>query len=869
MSPFRQAPTPGTATAHCAADEPTPPTASTPAPEVQGIDARFAATYALELAQRQDPRSAESCLQAAAVASRQLLAERWIATQAADARRQGVRRVHYLSMEFLIGRAMTNAVAALGLEEPLRRQLGPDAPALADLLEHEPDAALGNGGLGRLAACFLDAFATLGVPSFGYGLFYQHGMFAQAIQDGRQVERPDEWLKHGNPWELPREDVRYPIGFGGRVESGGGQRRWVPAETIQAMAHDFIVPGHATAHVSTLRKWRAQADRPIDFHAFCRGEHAAAAQHLLSAEALNWVLYPDDSTPAGRELRLKQEYFLVSASLQDMLARHLREQAAAHDAIESFGRHNAVHLNDTHPALAPAELMRLLIDEHGLAWEAAWKVTTEAVSYTNHTLMPEALETWPVRLFEALLPRHLEIIYEINQRLLDELARRAPGDHELAARVSLIDESGERRVRMASLAIVASHKVNGVSALHSELMVRTIFADYARLWPGRFLNVTNGVTPRRWLAQANPGLAGLLDLHLGLGWRADLSQLARLAPMAGSAALGKTFLATKRAAKQRLAAYIRDELGLTVDPDSLFDVQIKRFHEYKRQLLNVLHVVARYQAILAQPHAGWTPRTVIFAGKAASAYHAAKLVIQLIHDVARVVNSDVRTAHLLKLVFLPNYGVSLAEKILPAADLSEQISTAGTEASGTGNMKFALNGACTIGTWDGANIEMAQAMDEANPPARALAFGEQETGAGRPGTASRHMFIFGLRADEVARTKALGYDPRLYVEENPALRKVLDAIGGGAFSRGEPDRYRSLVQPLLQHDPYMLMADFADYVRTQGRVDALYEDRPAWAERALRNLAGMGRFSVDRTVGDYLREVWAAPPDPHAAGRAG
>ncbi len=791
----------------------------------------FAAVFRRELAQRQHPNSVESHLHAAAMACRALLAERWIATQAADAQRSGVRRVHYLSMEFLIGRAMNNALSALGLTELLQQNLGPHSPALAELLEKESDAALGNGGLGRLAACFLDSFATLGLPSFGYGLYYQHGMFAQSIQDGRQVERPDEWLKHGSPWEIQRDELRFSIGFGGYVDGAGGTRRWLPGQTVQALAHDFIVPGHGTERVSTLRKWQAMADHPIDFAAFCRGDHSAAARHVLVAQVLNWVLYPDDSTPAGRELRLKQEYFLVSASLQDMLTRHLRE----HDAVHSFGRHNAVHLNDTHPALAPVELMRLLIDEHGLAWDAAWQVTTQAVSYTNHTLMPEALETWSLRLLEALLPRHMEIIFEINRRFLKLLRARFPGDEAMAARVSLIDESGERRVRMAALAIVASHKVNGVSALHSQLMVETVFADFARLWPERFINITNGVTPRRWLAQANPGLARLLDRHIGSGWRSDLTQLALLAPIAADAALGRALLAVKRANKLRLAEHIRAGLGIAVDPDSLFDVQIKRIHEYKRQLLNVLQVVARYHAILANPQAQWTPRTVIFAGKAASAYHAAKLIVQLIHDVARVVNSDARLGHLLKLVFLPNYGVSAAELILPAADLSQQISLAGTEASGTGNMKFALNGACTIGTWDGANIEMAQAMGPSN------------------------MFIFGLRADEVARTKALGYDPRLYVEENLALRAVLDAIGGGAFSHGEPERYRALVQPLLQHDPYLLMADFNDYLRVQGQVDALFNDKAAWAERALRNLAGMGPFSADRTVGEYQRLVWSAP----------
>ena len=807
---------------------------TTPAAPKPGIDAAtvFGIIFRRELAQRSDAPGPDACLHAAAVATRSLLADRWALTQARDAQRpEHVRRVHYLSLEFLIGRAARNALSALQLEGVLASVLGADAAAVADLLEHEPDAALGNGGLGRLAACFLDAFATLGLPSFGYGLFYKHGMFAQAIQDGRQVERPDEWMKHGNPWELARDELRYPVAFGGRVESAGGVRRWVPAETIHALAHDFIVPGHGTAHVSTLRKWQAQADRPIDFNAFCRGEHAGAAQHLLAAEALNWVLYPDDSTPQGRVLRLKQEYFLVSASLQDMLTRHLRE----HPDVHSFGRHNAVHLNDTHPALAPAELMRLLMDEHGLSWDAAWKVTTQAVSYTNHTLMPEALETWPVQLFENLLPRHLEIVYEINSRFLAELRQRFPGDEALVSRASLIDERGERRVRMATLAILASHRVNGVSALHSQLMVQTIFADYARLWPERFINVTNGVTPRRWLMQANPALSALIDRSIGAGWRDDLGQLAWLGARASEAALGVEFLQVKHANKQRLADLVRREVGLAVSPHSLFDVQIKRIHEYKRQLLNVLQVVARYQAILANPQADWVPRTVIFAGKAASAYHAAKLIIALVHDVARVVNSDPRVGDRLKVVFLPNYGVSLAEIILPAADLSEQISTAGTEASGTGNMKFALNGALTIGTWDGANIEMAQAMGE------------------------QHMFVFGLRADAVARVKALGYDPRLHVEENRALRAVLDAVGGGAFSPGEPQRYQALVQPLLQHDPYLLLADFADYLRAQGEVDALYRNPAAWAERAWHNIAGMGAFSVDRTISEYTRQVWAAP----------
>ncbi len=798
--------------------------------------AEFRRLVARELAQRSDRGSAAASLAAVASAVRTLLADRWAATQAADARRRGQRRVHYLSMEFLMGRALDNALDALGLRDEVRAALGRGAPALDAVRDHEPDAALGNGGLGRLAACFLDAFAALELPSFGYGLRYEHGMFAQAIHDGRQVELPDPWLEHGNPWELVRPEIRWEVGFGGMVSHAGGLRRWEPAELVLAQACDFIVPGHGTPHVSTLRQWRAQAARPIDFAAFCRGAHEASAQHKQEADALNWVLYPDDSTPQGRRLRLRQEFFLVSASLQDMLARDQREHPGD---VTGFGRRNAVHLNDTHPALAPAELMRLLLDEHGLGWDAAWRVTTEATSYTNHTLMPEALETWPVAMLEELLPRHLEILYEINRRFLAEIRARFPGDEALVQRVSLIDEGQgghERRARMASLAILASHKVNGVSALHSALMVQTIFADYARLWPERFINVTNGVTPRRWLAQANRPLAGLLDEQLGEGWRRDLSLLSGLHAKADGRRLGAAAARIKLANKRALAVRIARDTGVQVDPASLFDVQIKRIHEYKRQLLNVLHVIARWQAIVAEPEADWVPRTVIFAGKAASAYHAAKLTIQLIHDVARVVNSDPRVGDRLKVVFLPNYGVSLAEAIIPAADLSEQISTAGTEASGTGNMKFALNGALTIGTWDGANIEMAQAIGE------------------------DRLFIFGLRADAVARMKALGYDPRLYVEENPQLRAVVDAIADGRFSPTEPERYRGLVQTLLQRDPYLLMADFADYVRTQQRVDALYRDPAAWQAMALHNIAGMGQFGVDRTIREYVANVWAGAP---------
>ncbi|GAA4802718.1 glycogen/starch/alpha-glucan phosphorylase [Lysobacter hankyongensis] len=787
--------------------------------------------------------AARAALRAAADTCRDALAARWAATQAEDARRDpSQRRVHYLSMEFLMGRALRNALAALKLEPELQRELAAHGLSLADVLEAEPDAALGNGGLGRLAACFLDSFAETGLASFGYGLRYRYGMFAQATQDGRQIERPDDWLRHGALWDIERPDVEYIVGFGGSVGSDGiGGRRWQPAERVVARAFDFVVPAHHGQRVSTLRQWQASAEEPIDFAAFCRGDHAGAARHQVAADALNWVLYPDDSTDAGRELRLKQEALLVSASLQDLIARHLGEGRA----LEQLGHGNAIHLNDTHPALAPAELMRLLVDEHNLAWDDAWAITRRAVSYTNHTLMPEALETWPLRMFEALLPRHLEIIYRLNHDFLNSVRQRHPGAEALVRSVSLIDETQGRRVKMAALAVLASHRVNGVAKLHSDLMVDTIFADFAKLFPERFINVTNGVTPRRWLQQANPGLSALLDDTIGNGWRRDLGGLDALRERADDAALGARLAAVKRTNKLRLTALIRDELGIEVDPDSLFDVQIKRIHEYKRQLLNLLHVVARYQAMLAQPDGpdgqGWVPRTVILAGKAASAYHTAKQIIRLAHDIGRTVNSDPRLGGKLKVVFLPNYGVSLAETIIPAADLSEQISTAGTEASGTGNMKFAMNGALTIGTWDGANIEMAQAMGEEN------------------------MFVFGLRTDDIATLRAVGYDPRWIAGQNAALRGVLDAIGNGSFSPGEPKRYRALVDGLLGADPYLLLADFADYVATQARVDALYRDPAAWNARALRNIAGMGFFSTDRTVREYADKVWsghALAPEP-------
>ncbi len=806
-----------------------------PAPDAallaQHIDQHLLHTVAVEPARA----SARDLMNAVAQVARAELSHRWVTSEAAD-RSARARRVYYLSMEFLIGRSLGNALAAIGLDRTMGDAVAQRARELEDLQAEEPDAALGNGGLGRLAACFLDSMATLGLPSYGYGIRYEFGMFAQSIQGGRQVEHPDPWLADGTPWEFPRPEVTYAVRFGGWVEhpeSPDTPPLWRHAGEVSAKAYDHVVPGHGTERVSTLRLWKAAAPTHIDLTAFNSGDYARAAEYKNQFENISWVLYPNDSTPAGRELRLRQEYFFTSASIQDIVARHLAE----HGQLGNLAEQVAIHLNDTHPAIGVAELMRLLVDEHGFSWVPAWRITRRVFSYTNHTLMPEALETWPVALMQQVLPRHLEIIFRINHDFLLEAAALHPGDPALLRRLSLVDESGERRVRMAHLAVVGSHQVNGVSALHSDLLVQTIFADFARMWPAHFTNVTNGVTPRRWLAQANPDLARLLDDTLGRDWRRDLGALQRLGDHAGDAAFREAFVRAKQCNKQRLAALVQRSTGVVIDPASLFDVQVKRIHEYKRQLLNLLHAVTRYRAILAQPQADWVPRTILFAGKAASSYHMAKQIIRLIHDVGQVVNNDPRVAGRLKVVFVPNYGVSVAEVIMPGADLSEQISTAGTEASGTGNMKLALNGALTIGTDDGANIEIRQAVGDDN------------------------IFIFGKLAHEVAAIRAAGYQPMRLYENNPQLKAVLDAIGSGAFSPEEPSRYRALVDSLLWGgDHYLLLADYEAYVATHSRVDALFRDREAWARKAIANVAGMGPFSADRTIAEYAQRVWQVAP---------
>ncbi|HMX09322.1 MAG TPA: glycogen/starch/alpha-glucan phosphorylase [Burkholderiaceae bacterium] len=781
-----------------------------------------------------DPVSArpEDWLLAVSYTVRDHLVERWMKTTRAQYD-QDVKRVYYLSAEFLIGRTFTNAMLALDLLPTVKQALREMDVDPDQLFELEPDAALGNGGLGRLAACFLDSMATIGVPGFGYGIRYDYGMFRQKIVDGRQVEAPDYWLTQGNPWEFPRPEVQMRVRFGGHLEQSGDTVRWVGTDDVLAMAYDTIIPGYGTQATNTLRLWSARASEEINLRAFNQGNYMGAVESKNQSENVSRVLYPDDSTLSGRELRLRQEYFFCSASLQDIVRRYLR----THTGFDALPDKVSIHLNDTHPVLAIPELMRLLIDEHLVPWDEAWALCQRVFSYTNHTLMHEALETWPVDLFGRVLPRHLRIIFDINARFLADVTAQQGHNPDLMRRVSLIDEGGERRVRMAYLAVVASHSINGVSALHSELMKASIFKDFAELWPQRFNNKTNGVTPRRWLAQANPGLASLIDQRIGRNWRRHLDELEGLRAAIEIPGFLAAFRKVKRNNKERLARLVLERLGVVLNPDALFDVQVKRMHEYKRQLLNVLHVVTRYQAILANPDAQWVPRVVVFAGKAASAYHMAKLVIKLINDVAQTVNNDPRVGDRLKVVFIPNYSVSLAEVIIPAADLSEQISTAGTEASGTGNMKFALNGALTIGTLDGANVEIREQVGEDN------------------------IFIFGNTTEEVAEIRAKGYRPRAYYESNMELRMALDAIRDGSFSRDEPGRFQAIYDALVNWgDHYLLLADYESYVDTQDQVDALYRNADEWTRRAVLNVAGMGVFSSDRTISEYADQIWHTRP---------
>ncbi len=777
---------------------------------------------------------------ATAHAIRDFVVECWMESRNRPAQ-PGTKRVYYLSLEFLIGRLLFDAAGNLGLLEPTRKALASLGVDVQSLREQEPDAALGNGGLGRLAACFMDSMATLRIPAFGYGIRYEHGLFRQEILGGIQRELPEDWLSVGNPWEFERPQIAYRVGFGGsvtgRLDSHGRQMfdslgrpafAWQPAEIISAVAYDTPVVGGGGDHANTLRLWSARATEPLYLDEFNKGDHVGALRDRVRTEAVSRVLYPGDDSDSGQQLRLRQEFFFASASLQDLVKRHLDQFGD----LASLPDHAAIQLNDTHPAIAIAEMMRLLLDVHHIEWDEAWRITVATFSYTNHTLLPEALETWPVPLLERLLPRHMQIIYMLNAQHLERARRLHHADDALLTALSMIDESHGRRLRMGHLAFVGSHAVNGVSALHTDLMRQTVFADLHRMYGERISNKTNGITFRRWLHRANPGLTKLLIDRLGPAFLTDPEQLTELAAHAGDTGLQQAVAAERRIAKRALARLVHRQLGVTISPDAMFDVHIKRIHEYKRQLLNILATVARYDSIRAQPMRDWTPRVKIFAGKAAPGYRAAKQIIRLAHDVAQAINNDPTVGDRLKLIFLPNYNVSLAEQIIPAADLSEQISTAGMEASGTGNMKFALNGALTIGTLDGANVELRQHVGADN------------------------IFIFGLTAEEVAARKRGDMSGHAAMAHSPELQQAVQAIVSGVFSPDEPDRYRDLLNSLLAHDKFLVTADFDAYVRKQQDVDQLWRTPEAWWRASLLNIARVAWFSSDRTISEYAAEIW-------------
>ena len=802
-----------------------------PSLDVEGV--KKAIVYKLIFLIGRSPKEASQrdWLNATLHAVRDLVTEGWITT-ARQSRAEETRRVYYLSMEFLIGRTLSNAMIAEGVYDVAEKALAELNVNLEEIIEKEVDPGLGNGGLGRLAACFMDSLATLAIPAMGYGIRYEYGMFRQKIENGQQVERPDDWLEKGAPWEFMRPSKRFSIDFGGHIYFEDKKCIWNPAEKVTALAYDQMIPGYKNDSASTLRLWSAHGGEVFDLAEFNRGDHLAAVATRSANQNLSRVLYPDDSTWNGRELRLRQEYFLVSASLQDILRRHFR----THGTLDNLADKVAIHLNDTHPTLAIPELMRILIDLHGYSWQNAWDVTRRIFSYTCHTLMSEALETWPVEMMAKILPRHLQMIFEINDHFLEYVKTYVTTDMEFIRRVSLIEEGHQRKVRMGWLSVVGSHKVNGVAAIHSDLMVSSTFADFARIYPERFTNVTNGITPRRWLAVANPKLAALFDQYIGSEWRCDLSQIEKLKAFADKGEFKRAVADIKYDNKVKLAQYVKKTLNIDLDPHALFDVQVKRIHEYKRQMLNVLHIIARYNEMLAHPEKDWQPRVFILAGKAASAYYAAKQTIHLINDVANVINNDKRLKGRLKVVFIPNYSVSLAQLIIPAADISEQISLAGTEASGTSNMKFALNGALTLGTLDGANVEILDNVGK------------------------DHIFIFGNTVEQVEALRREGYRPFDYYQNDEQLREVIDQIIRGDFSPEEPNRYHSLIQGLQYHDYYQSFADFRSYVEAQKAVDKKYQDRDAWIASTIQNMVNMGFFSSDRTILEYAKNIWKIEP---------
>ncbi|MCU7806667.1 MAG: glycogen/starch/alpha-glucan phosphorylase [Candidatus Thiodiazotropha sp. (ex Semelilucina semeliformis)] len=769
---------------------------------------------------------------------RDRLIERWMETQRSYYKHDA-KRVYYLSMEFLIGRSLVNSLLNMDIYDACTEALHKLGIELERLRSLEHDAALGNGGLGRLAACFLDSMATLNIPGYGYGIRFEYGMFRQKIEDGQQVELPENWLAHGNPWEFPRPEVSYRIRFGGRVmeyqdQTGRRHFDWIEGDVVMAQAYDTPIPGFHNDTVNNLRLWSAKAYEDFDLNCFNLGEYTEAVVGKTHSENISKVLYPNDTSTMNKLLRLKQQYFFVSASLKDILRRFFID----HDDLRELPEKVAIQLNDTHPAIAIPELMRLLMDKHHLEWQPAWDITTRVFSYTNHTLLPEALETWPVHILEQLLPRHLQLIYEINRRFLLMLGHLNPGDMDLLHRLSIIDDGGERRIRMAHLAIVGSHRVNGVSALHSELLRKYTFKDFNRYYPNKIVNVTNGITPRRWLYLSNKGLSKLICDAIGSDWIKDLDQLKQLEPLADDALFRERFAAIKLANKKKLATQINYYLKREIDPHTLFDVQVKRIHEYKRQLLNLLRTIALYNRLTDTDAKKFVPRTIIFGGKAAPGYALAKQIIRLINDVADVIDNDPAVSDRLKIIFIPNYDVTTASDIIPAAELSQQISTAGMEASGTGNMKLALNGALTMGTMDGANVEMQQHIGSDN------------------------IFIFGHTTKDIERLNTQGYNPRNHYETNACLRRVIDMIANGYFSPEEPDRYRTITDNLLNADHFKVLADFQSYLDISDQADKAYRTPDEWNRMAVLNTARMGYFSSDRTIQEYAQKVWNVAPVP-------
>ena len=792
----------------------------------------FTQARPVELATRNDWYMALSC------AVRDRMLDDWIASLR-HLHNRGLKIVSYLSAEFLMGPHLGNNLVNLGIMETARNVAADLGQDLDDLLRQEEEPGLGNGGLGRLAACYLDSLATLRIPAIGYGIRYEFGIFDQEIRDGWQVETTDKWLRMGNPWEICRPEVAYKVKLGGYTEyfsdeSGYLRVRWVPYKVIKGIAYDTPVAGYRSGVTDLLRLWKSEAVESFDFQAFNVGDYYKAVDEKVISETISKVLYPNDEPQIGKQLRLAQQYFFVTCSLQDMIRIHLLRE----ESLDTFPRSFAVQLNDTHPSIAVVELMRLLVDEHLLDWDAAWEITCSTFAYTNHTLLPEALEKWPLSLFAGLLPRHLEIIYEINRRFLDEVRRAHPGDDHLAARLSIIDEKGERYVRMAHLACVGSHTINGVAELHSKLLKQTVLRDFHELYPERFRNVTNGVTPRRWMVLGNPGLTRLITERIGNGWVTRPEELRRLEDFAADPAFRKLWQEVKIQNKCFLSAVIRERTGTVVDPASLFDILVKRIHEYKRQHLKALHIITLYNRIKRNPKTDITPRTFIFGGKAAPGYYLAKLIIKLITSIGEVVNNDPDVKGRLRVVFFPDFNVTNGQMIYPAADLSEQISTAGKEASGTGNMKFSLNGALTIGTLDGANVEIREEVGEDN------------------------FFLFGLTAGEVYELKSRGYNPRTRYEGNPQLREAIDQIAGGSFSHGDSSLFRPLVEQLLNRDEYLVLADYQAYIDCQDRAGALFRDRNKWTEMSILNVARMGKFSSDRAIREYSENIWHAPAIP-------